>query len=68
MEKLETGDVDEDLCKELNWFIDQCKDYSTSGNKCRKGSVSSSEVQSSIVDRESVLMFSFSEKLAVVLK
>ena len=68
VEKLENGDVDEELCTELNWFIDQCKDQSTGDNICRKGPMSSNQVESSIVDFESVLMFSFSEKLAEVLK
>ena len=60
--------VDKDLCKELNWFVDLCQTQGTNENKCRDGSVPTHGVQDSIVNRESVLMFSFSEKLAEVLK
>lgn len=68
IEELENNIVDEDLCHELNWFLNLCNDQTTNENKCKDGSVSSSEAQESIVNKESVLMFSFSEKLAEVLK
>lgn len=66
--ELENGEVDDDLCKELNRFIDLCKTTGTNKNECKSGSVSSSAAQESVVNRESVLMFSYSEKLAEVLK
>ena len=68
VQDLEQGNVDHDVCEELRWFFGLCKSITDDANKCKQGSVSSGSIQDSIVDHKSVLMFSFSEKLANVLK
>lgn len=68
VEDLKHGTVDSDVCENLRWFFGLCDNSDTGKNKCKDGTVSSSEVPSSVVDKESVLMFSFSETLAKVLK
>lgn len=65
---LEENVVDAGLCKELNWFIDLCQTKGQKANKCRDGSMSTSDILDSIVNHKGVLMFSFSEMLAEVLR
>jgi hypothetical protein len=60
--------VDSEVCKELNWFVGLCQTQGKDENKCKDGSISTSDIQDSIINRKGVVMFSFSEKLAEVLK
>ena len=68
VEELEKGSVDCELCKELRWFIGLCQTQNKTKNKCKDGSISTSDIQNSIINHKAVVMFSFSEKLSQVLK
>lgn len=68
VEELEKGSVDSELCKELRWFIGLCQTQDKTKNKCEDGSMSTSDIQESIINHKAVVMFSFSEKLSEVLK
>lgn len=60
----EKGVVDSALCEELRWFIGLCQTQDKDENKCKDGSMSTSDIQESIINRIAVVMFSFSEKLS----
>ena len=68
IKELEDGVIDNAVCTQLNWFVDLCQTRSKTENKCKDGSMSTSDIQDSIIHQKGVLMFSFSEKLAEVLK
>lgn len=58
VKKLKSGEVDQSLCERLRWFIGLCNDSKES--VCVNGKAS----DNSVVNHESVLKFSFSEKLS----
>ena len=68
VEKLEKESVDSEVCEELRWFIGLCQTQDKTKNKCKDGSMSTSDIQESIINHKAVVMFSFSEKLSEVLK
>ena len=64
----ENGIVDSALCEELRWFIGLCQNQDKTENKYKDGSMSTNDIQVSIINHKAVVIFSFSEKLSEVLK
>lgn len=67
LNELEAGIVDAEVCENLKWFISLCQNSKTGENLCT-GGLSTDEIENHIANYTSVLMFSFSEKLASLLK
>ena len=65
LKELKEKKVDGELCKHLTWFTEQCRDKKGQ-NKCE--TISSTDIKKMIKNHESLMMFSFSEKLSEVLK